>query len=80
MNIRIKSASGRLPEYQTAGSAGMDLTANLEYPLAIAPGERTLVPTGLFLEIPPGYEAQIRARSGLAVKQSSESIHSRNVE
>ncbi len=68
MNIRIKSASGRLPEYQTAGSAGMDLTANLEYPLAIAPGERALVPTGLFLEIPPGYEAQIRARSGLAVK------------
>ena len=50
MNIRIKSASGRLPEYQTAGSAGMDLTANLEYPLAIAPGERALVPTGLFLE------------------------------
>lgn len=67
MKIRIKSLSGRLPEYQTDGASGMDLTAYLESPLAVSPGERVLVPTGLFLEIPHGYEAQIRARSGLAV-------------
>lgn len=67
MKIKVKTVSGRLPEYQTDGASAMDLTAYLESSLAIAPGERVLVPTGLCLEIPPGYEAQIRARSGLAV-------------
>ena len=58
-----------LPAYETAQSAGMDLRANLEEPIALAPGERALVPTGLFLQIPDGYEAQVRPRSGLALKR-----------
>ncbi len=55
-----------LPRYETAGSAGMDLRA--DEPFALAPGERRLVPTGLAVEIPPGHEGQVRARSGLAVR------------
>ena len=58
-----------LPEYATRDAAGMDLRADLPAPVQIAPLERLLVPTGLFIEIPPGYEAQIRPRSGLAIKQ-----------
>ena len=69
MIIKIKSLSGLLPEYETAGSAGMDIKAYLEEPITIGPGERKLVPTGLFMEIEPGYEVQIRARSGLALKK-----------
>ena len=57
-----------LPAYQTEGSAGLDLVAALGAPLTLAPGERTLVPTGLKMAIPSGYEAQIRPRSGLALK------------
>lgn len=57
-----------LPQYQTELSAGMDISANIESPVTLLPGERTLIPTGLFLEIPPGYEMQIRPRSGLALK------------
>ncbi|MDP8221898.1 MAG: dUTP diphosphatase [Candidatus Lernaella stagnicola] len=57
-----------LPAYQTTGAAGLDLVAALEAPLILAPGERTLVPTGLIVAIPPGYEAQIRMRSGLALR------------
>lgn len=68
MKIRIKSRTGILPKYETEGSAGMDIRANLDRPIQIKPQERALVPTGLFLEIPKGYEVQIRARSGLAVK------------
>lgn len=68
MRIKVKSLSGILPEYETAGSAGMDIRAYLEDSLTIEPGKRALIPTGLFLEIPQGYEVQIRARSGLAVK------------
>ncbi len=56
------------PRYQTAGAAGADLQADLEAPLTLAPGARALVPTGFALEIPEGFEAQVRARSGLAVK------------
>lgn len=56
------------PSYATEQSAGMDLTAALEEAIEIAPGERALVPTGLSLALPPGYEAQIRPRSGLALK------------
>lgn len=68
MEIKIKSESGCLPAYETDGSAGMDLKANLTEPVTLKPGQRALIPTGLFIELPPGYEAQIRARSGLAVK------------
>ena len=69
MKMRIKSLSGVLPQYETAGAAGMDIRAYLDDPVTINPGERALVPTGLFMEIPEGYEVQIRARSGLAIKK-----------
>jgi dUTP pyrophosphatase len=57
------------PVYASAGAAGADLRAALAEPLVVAPGSRALVPTGLVLEIPPGYEGQVRARSGLALKK-----------
>lgn len=57
-----------LPQYATVHSAGLDLRADLEQPLVLKPLERTLVPTGLFIELPEGYEAQVRPRSGLAAK------------
>ena len=56
------------PHYATSGAAGMDIRANLSEPIVLEPLERCLIPTGLFLEIPEGYEAQIRPRSGLALK------------
>ncbi|HMR90875.1 MAG TPA: dUTP diphosphatase [Chitinophagaceae bacterium] len=65
----VNTSSNQLPEYATRGAAGMDIRAHIEAPLTLAPLERTLVPTGLFIELPEGYEAQIRPRSGLAVKQ-----------
>lgn len=68
MKIKIISKSGILPRYETAGSAGFDLPAHLSEPVILAPGERKLIPTGIFIELPEGYEAQVRARSGLAVK------------
>lgn len=68
MNVRIISKSGVLPAYETEGSAGMDLRAYLDAPVTLAPMERALIPTGIFLAVPRGYEAQVRARSGLAVK------------
>ncbi len=64
----INKSTNPLPAYETIGSAGMDLRANLETPLIIKPMERILVPTGLFLEIPLGFEGQVRPRSGLAIK------------
>jgi len=64
----INKSTNELPQYATALSAGLDLRANLESPIELAPGERKLVTTGLFLELPEGYEAQIRPRSGLAFK------------
>lgn len=69
MKIKIKSLSGRMPAYETEGSAGMDIRAYLDEPVTIGPGERELIHTGLFMEIEPGFEVQIRARSGLALKQ-----------
>lgn len=70
LNIRLRNVSSNpLPAYATAGSAGMDLRANLDGPLSIKPMERKLVPTGIFMEIPQGFEGQVRPRSGLAVKQ-----------
>lgn len=69
MKIKIINKSKhQLPEYATAAAAGMDLRANLDAPVVLKSLERTLVPTGLFMELPQGYEAQIRPRSGLAFK------------
>jgi len=70
MKIAIVNRSKHpLPAYATALSAGMDLRANLDEPLLLKPLERALVPTGLYIALPPGFEAQIRPRSGLAIKK-----------
>lgn len=69
MEVKIINRSGHpLPHYQTELSAGMDICAHLEQPVVIAPFQRALIPTGLFVELPSGFEAQIRPRSGLALK------------
>jgi dUTP pyrophosphatase len=64
----INRSANPLPSYATADAAGMDLRANLETAITLQPLERMLVPTGLFIELPTGYEAQVRPRSGLAIK------------
>lgn len=64
----INQSDNPLPSYETKGSAGMDIKANLSAPIILQPMERMLVPTGLFMEIPLGYEGQVRPRSGLAIK------------
>jgi dUTP pyrophosphatase len=70
MQINIVNRSKHsLPEYATPLSAGMDLRANIDEPIILKPLERKLIPTGLFVELPAGYEAQIRPRSGLAIKK-----------
>lgn len=70
MKVKIVSKSKHaLPEYSTLFSAGMDLRANIESPIILKSLDRILVPTGLFIELPQGYEAQIRPRSGLALKK-----------
>ena len=70
ISVNIVNKSGNeLPSYATEGSAGMDIRANLEQTVTLQSLERMLVPTGLFIELPEGYEAQIRPRSGLAIKQ-----------
>lgn len=66
----INKSNNALPEYQTSGAAGMDIRAFVPSDIKIKPGEVKLVPTGLYLEIPNGYEIQVRARSGLALKNS----------
>ncbi|MGI6733197.1 MAG: dUTP diphosphatase [Anaerovoracaceae bacterium] len=68
VKVKIVTSGETLPKYETKGSAGMDIRALLTEPVVLNPGERCLVPTGIFIELPEGYEAQIRARSGLAVK------------
>lgn len=69
MNVKIINRSTHpLPGYETAGSAGMDLRAFLSEPVKLATGERKLIPTGLFIELPQGFEAQVRPRSGLAAR------------
>lgn len=69
MKIKIKNTSAHaLPAYETSCSAGMDLRANIEENIIIKPFERKLIPTGLFMELPVGFEAQVRPRSGLALK------------
>ena len=64
----INRSHHALPQYATPLSAGLDLRANLETPIVVAPMQRVLVPTGLFIALPAGYEAQVRPRSGLAIK------------
>lgn len=69
MKVKIINTSKHaLPSYETLASAGMDLRANLDEEVVLRPMERKLIPTGLFMELPVGYEAQIRPRSGLAIK------------
>ena len=72
MPVQIKivnNSSNPLPLYATAGSSGMDVRASLDVAISLKPLERKLIPTGLFMEIPEGYEVQVRPRSGLAIKQ-----------
>ena len=79
MSIKVKiinQSTNPLPEYATEGSAGMDLRANIPAPVVLRPFERTLVPTGLFIELPVGYEAQVRPRSGLAIKHGITCLNS----
>lgn len=64
----INNSKHPLPAYETSASAGMDLRANISEPIVLKPMERKLIPTGLYIELPLGYEAQIRPRSGLALK------------
>lgn len=69
-NVKIVNQSAfPLPDYATIGSAGMDLRANLDAPITMTPMERKLIPTGLFIELPYGFEGQVRPRSGLSIKR-----------
>ena len=71
MKVQIINRSHHaLPQYATELSAGVDLRANIEAPIELRPMERRLVPTGLFMALPPGFEAQVRPRSGLAINMS----------
>lgn len=65
----INQSNNPLPEYATMGSSGMDIRASIDQPMVLQPSERVLVPTGLSVEIPLGYEIQVRPRSGMAIKQ-----------
>lgn len=66
---RVRAAAPSLPAYMTPGAAGCDLAADLEAPITLAPLERQLVPTGFAIALPPGFEAQVRPRSGLALRE-----------
>lgn len=75
--IKIINTSGNeLPGYATEGSSGMDIRADIQQPVVLQPLERAMIPTGIFLEIPYGYEAQMRPRSGLAHKQGITCLNS----
>ena len=77
MKIKVINKSKHdLPKYQTAQSAGMDLYANIEAPITLQSLERRIIPTGLFIELPVGYEAQVRPRSGLAFKNGVTCLNS----
>ncbi|HNE92958.1 MAG TPA: dUTP diphosphatase, partial [Chitinophagaceae bacterium] len=65
----INKSTNPLPTYETKGASGMDVRANINEAITLQPLQRALIPTGIFIEIPQGYEAQIRPRSGLAIKQ-----------
>jgi dUTP pyrophosphatase len=73
---RVGAVQVPLPAYQTPGSAGLDLCAALAESVRLAPGERRLIPTGLVMEIPPGFEGQVRPRSGLALKHGISIVNS----
>lgn len=72
----INRSQNALPAYATEGSSGLDIRAQLDSPVTLQPLERSLIPTGLFLQIPTGYEAQIRPRSGLAIRQGLTCLNS----
>ena len=72
----INKSSNPLPHYATSGAAGMDIRAHIEGAIALQPLQRALVPTGLFIELPDGYEAQIRPRSGLAINHGITCLNS----
>ena len=72
----VNKSSNPLPAYATHGSAGMDIRANLKESITLQPLERELIPTGLFIGLPDGYEAQIRPRSGMAIKQGITCLNS----
>ncbi|HEV8271946.1 MAG TPA: dUTP diphosphatase [Chitinophagaceae bacterium] len=72
----VNTSANPLPQYATKGSSGMDIRASLDLPVTLQPLERTLIPTGLFVEIPNGYEIQVRPRSGLAIKQGITCLNS----
>lgn len=75
--IKVINTSGNnLPEYATDGSAGMDIRASLQVPVLLQSLERAMIPTGLYFEIPPGYEAQMRPRSGLAIQRGITCLNS----
>ncbi len=77
MKVKVINKSKHvLPEYETPHSAGLDLRANIEEPIILGALERALVPTGIFIELPVGYEAQIRPRSGLAIKHGISLVNS----
>ena len=77
IHIKIVNTSANpLPQYATKGSSGMDIRASLDIRVTLQPLERALIPTGLFVEIPHGYEIQIRPRSGLAIKQGITCLNS----
>jgi len=77
MNVKVTNTSSNpLPKYQTSGSAGMDLYAHLAESISLAPSTQVLIPTGLHMELPQGYEAQIRPRSGLALKHGISIVNS----
>lgn len=77
MKIKVFNNSANvLPQYATPQSAGLDLRANIQQPIVLNPGQRILIPTGLHLQLPVGYEAQIRPRSGLALKHGITCLNS----
>ena len=72
----VNQSDNDIPQYATSGSAGMDLRANLKEPVKLRPLQRQMVPTGLFIELPDGYEAQVRPRSGMAHRQGITCLNS----
>jgi dUTP pyrophosphatase len=72
----INKSNNELPHYATAGAAGMDIRANIEEVIVLVPMQRMLIPTGIFMEIPEGYEVQVRPRSGLAFKNGLTCLNS----
>ena len=72
----VNQSDNDIPQYATSGSAGMDLKANLKEPVNLKPLQRQVIPTGLFIELPDGYEAQVRPRSGMANKQGITCLNS----